>query len=60
MFAEVGGYVHDSSTATNHRMVVYQKKCIEPLWESRSDYEIYADLAHRLGFGQRIHRRQDA
>jgi molybdopterin guanine dinucleotide-containing S/N-oxide reductase-like protein len=52
MFAEVGGYVHDSSTATNHRIVVYQRKCIEPLWESRSDYEIYADLADRLGFGQ--------
>ena len=50
MFGEVGGYVHDSSTGTNHRMVVYQKKCIEPLWESRSDYDIYADLADRLGF----------
>ena len=50
MFAEVGGYVHDSSTGTNHRTVVYQKKCIEPLWESRSDYDIYADLAGRLGF----------
>jgi len=50
MFNEVGGYVYDNSTATNHRVVVYQKKCIEPLWESRPDYEIYTDLAGRLGF----------
>ncbi len=52
MFNEVGGYVYDNSTGTNHRMVVYQKKCIEPLWESRPDYDIYADLAGRLGFGE--------
>lgn len=49
-FNEVGGYVHDNSTGTNHRVVVYQKKCIEPLWESRPDYDIYSDLAGRLGF----------
>jgi molybdopterin guanine dinucleotide-containing S/N-oxide reductase-like protein len=34
----------------NHRVIVYQKKCIEPLWESRPDYDIYCDLAERLGF----------
>jgi len=33
----------------NHRIILYQKKCIEPLWESRSDYDIYCDLAKRLG-----------
>jgi molybdopterin guanine dinucleotide-containing S/N-oxide reductase-like protein len=48
--AEVGGYVYDSSTSTNHRVIVYQKKCIDPLWESRSDYDIYTALAKRLGF----------
>ncbi len=47
---ECGGYVHDQSTATNHRVVVYQKKCIEPLGESKSDYDIYSALAERLGF----------
>ncbi|MFC1860877.1 molybdopterin-dependent oxidoreductase [Chloroflexota bacterium] len=50
MFNEVGGYNHDCSSATNHRVVIYQKKCIEPLWESRSDYDIYIELAERLGF----------
>jgi trimethylamine-N-oxide reductase (cytochrome c) len=33
----------------NRRIIIYQKKCIEPLWESRPDYEIYSDLAERLG-----------
>ena len=26
-----------------------QKKCIEPLWESKSDYEIFTLFAERLG-----------
>ncbi|MDP2916476.1 MAG: molybdopterin-dependent oxidoreductase [Dehalococcoidia bacterium] len=50
MFNEVSGYMNDSSAGTNHRVVIYQKKCIEPLWESRPDYDIYSDLADRLGF----------
>jgi molybdopterin guanine dinucleotide-containing S/N-oxide reductase-like protein len=33
----------------NHRMIIYQKKCIEPLWESKSDYDIFCALAKRLG-----------
>jgi molybdopterin guanine dinucleotide-containing S/N-oxide reductase-like protein len=33
----------------NHRVIVYQKKCIEPLYESKSDYDIYCSLAKKLG-----------
>ena len=44
-----GGYVNDSSSSNNHRVVIYQHKCIEPLGESRSDYQIFSDLAERLG-----------
>jgi len=29
--------------------VVRMKKCIEPLWESKSDYEIFSLLARKLG-----------
>jgi anaerobic selenocysteine-containing dehydrogenase len=29
--------------------VVRQQKCIEPLWESKSDYEIFSLLSERLG-----------
>jgi len=45
-----GGYGADFQTGCNHQVVVYQKKCIEPLWESRPDYDIFVELAERLGF----------
>ncbi len=47
--AYASGYVPDGNSSPNHRMVVLQKKCIEPLGESKSDYEIFAGLAERLG-----------
>ena len=48
-WGQVGGYNRDSSNSQNHRIIVYQKKCIEPLYESRSDYSIFCELAERLG-----------
>jgi len=48
-WASPGGYGQDD-TGSNHRVVIYQKKCIEPLWESKPDWEIYKALAKRLGF----------
>ena len=43
-----GGYgAHDQNN--NHRIIIYQQQCIEPLWESKPDYEIYSLLAERLG-----------
>ena len=48
-FANCSGYVADSYTQCNHRVIVLQSKCIEPLGESRSDYDIFAELAKRLG-----------
>jgi molybdopterin guanine dinucleotide-containing S/N-oxide reductase-like protein len=44
-----GGYTVHASSGCNFRIVVRQKKCIEPLWESRSDYSILAGIAERLG-----------
>ena len=49
-FGNCGGYIQHSFTANNHRVIVMQHKCIEPLGESRSDFQIFADLAKRLGF----------
>ncbi|HUI85985.1 MAG TPA: molybdopterin-dependent oxidoreductase [Nitrososphaerales archaeon] len=43
------GYIAQSFTANNHRVIMYMQKCIEPLGESKSDYEIYAALAEKLG-----------
>ncbi|MBW1997313.1 MAG: molybdopterin-dependent oxidoreductase [Deltaproteobacteria bacterium] len=44
-----GGYTVHASSGCNFRIIVRQQKCIEPLWESKSDYEIFSLLADRLG-----------
>ncbi len=49
-WGNAGGYSQHLSTVCNHRVFIYQQKCIEPLWESRSDYLIFSGLAERLGF----------
>ena len=48
-WANCSGYIPDSYSMCNHRVIVLQKKCIEPLGESKSDYQIFAELAKRLG-----------
>jgi len=48
-WANPGGYGYHTNTAVNHRVIVYQKKCIEPLYESKSDYQILTELAERMG-----------
>ena len=50
-FANCGGYIQHAFTQCNHRVAVMQHKCIEPLGESRSDHQIFLDLATRLGIG---------
>ncbi len=48
-WGNAGGYgVNDMNS--NHRVIIYHQKCIDPLWESKPDYEIYTLLAERLGF----------
>ena len=49
-WASSGGYGHHNFNQFNHRVIVLQHKCIEPLGESRSDFRIFRDLAERLGF----------
>ncbi|MDH5781812.1 MAG: molybdopterin-dependent oxidoreductase, partial [Dehalococcoidia bacterium] len=34
----------------NYRIIVYNQKCIEPLYESKPDFEILTLLADKLGF----------
>ena len=50
-FANCGGYIQHSFTQCNHRVAVMQHKCIEPLGESKSDFQIFLDVAKRLGLG---------
>lgn len=48
-WGEPGGQTKGGSSGSNFRVVVRMKKCIEPLWESKSDYQIFSLLADRLG-----------
>ena len=50
-FGNCSGYIPDNHNQTNHRVIVFQKKCIEPLGESKSDYDIFAAVAERMGMG---------
>lgn len=49
-WGNAGGYSQHLSTVCNHRVFVYQQKCIEPIYESKSDYQIFVELADRLGY----------
>ncbi len=51
-WASAGGYGKDGFDQCNHRLIVLQKKCIEPLGESKSDYQIFSLIADRLGLGE--------
>jgi len=51
-FANCGGYIEKSYLQNNHRVIHIQHKCIEPLGESKSDFEIYQAVANRLGLWQ--------
>ena len=35
-------------------MIVYQQKCVEPVGESKSDYDIFVELADRLGYEEQF------
>ena len=48
-WANPGGYGYDWVGQLNHRVIGIQHKCIEPLGESKSDYQIFHDICARLG-----------
>ncbi|OGA46736.1 MAG: pyrogallol hydroxytransferase large subunit [Betaproteobacteria bacterium RIFCSPLOWO2_12_FULL_62_13] len=50
-WSNAGGYAHHMFSQVNHRVIAIQHKCIEPLGESKSDYQIFWDIAKRLGLG---------
>ncbi|MGR3375982.1 molybdopterin-dependent oxidoreductase [Salipiger abyssi] len=49
--ANCAGYIHHNQSQLNHRVIVMQHKAIEPLGESKSDYQIFAGILTRLGMG---------
>ncbi len=48
-WANTAGYLTHAFGQLNHRVITLQHKCIEPLGESKSDYQIFLDLSTRLG-----------
>jgi trimethylamine-N-oxide reductase (cytochrome c) len=50
-WANTAGYLTHAFGQLNHRVITLQHKCIEPLGESKSDYQIFLELATRLGVG---------
>ncbi len=48
-WAALGGYAHHGQTQLNHRVIVFQHQVIEPMGESKSDYDIFVEICKRLG-----------
>jgi trimethylamine-N-oxide reductase (cytochrome c) len=48
-WAACGGYTTNAHIGNNYRVIVRQQKVIEPMGESKSDYEILTLLSERLG-----------
>ena len=46
-----GGYLQHGFNGVNHRVIALQHKSIEPLGESKSDYQIFTDILSRMGLG---------
>jgi trimethylamine-N-oxide reductase (cytochrome c) len=50
-WANCAGFLHHGQNQVNHRTVILQHPCIEPLGESKSDYQIFLEILTRLGLG---------
>lgn len=50
-FANCAGYIHHCYTQVNNRVIALQHKCIEPLGESKSDFEIFKLIASKMDLG---------
>nr|MBC8507160.1 molybdopterin-dependent oxidoreductase [Chloroflexota bacterium] len=48
-WANTSGYLFHAYGQLNHRVITLQHKCIEPLGESKSDYQIFLELSELLG-----------
>jgi molybdopterin guanine dinucleotide-containing S/N-oxide reductase-like protein len=53
-WAACGGYTTNAHIGNNYRVIVREQKCIEPLGESKSDYEILTLIAERLGLKEKF------
>ncbi len=49
--ANTAGFIQHNQSQLNHRVIVMQHKAIEPLGESKSDYQIFLGILTKLGLG---------
>ena len=50
-WGNAGAVLHHNTDQLNHRVAILQHKCIEPLGESKPDYQIFTGILNRLGLG---------
>jgi trimethylamine-N-oxide reductase (cytochrome c) len=53
-WAACGGYTTNAHIGCNYRVLVREQKCIEPIGESKSDYDILTLIADRLGMKEKF------
>ena len=53
-WANCGGYTTNAHIGNNYRVIVREQKCIEPMGESKSDYEILTLISERLGLKEKF------
>lgn len=53
-FCSTGGYSTHGFNGNNYRAIIYQQKCIEPVGESKSDYQIFTLLSEKLGLREQF------
>jgi trimethylamine-N-oxide reductase (cytochrome c) len=53
-WAACGGYTTNAHIGNNYRVIVRERKCIEPMGESKSDYEILTLIAEKLGMKEKF------
>jgi formate dehydrogenase major subunit len=51
------GFEFEGSRVASNRSLQWGFKVVEPVWESRNDYDVMYDLARRLGFGDEMFKR---
>jgi len=49
----------DNLSEYTNQFIVAMHKIVEPLYEARSDFEIFADISNRLGFGDKFTEGKD-
>ena len=56
---EVEDIVTNTRQGAHFQSIAIQEKAIEPIGESKSDFEVVLEIAKKLGMDEEVHRGQD-